>query len=77
MLSKYDRLLELLGDTNHWVVLQESDVRNLIQDVDGSIITGMVTPKNAELIVRMRNQIGQLFEEIQILRDKVSMMDRG
>ena len=76
-MGNYERISELLKNTKNWVLVREADGRNLVQDVEGSIITGMVTPSNAELIVRMRNQMGQILEELQQLRVQLAMMDRG
>lgn len=76
-MSNYDRILELLKKTHPWLVVREADGRNWIQDVEGSIVTGMVQPEIAELIVRLHNQVPMLLKEVQQLRDQVAMMDRG
>jgi len=76
-MSNYGRLLEMLQNTKTWLVVQEADGRNWIQDVEGSIITGLVPSETAELIVRLRNQMPTLLEELQQLRAQVAMMDRG
>ena len=76
-MQDYTKLQELLEGTKTWLVMREADGRHLIQDVEGAIITGMVTPRNAELIVRLRNQMALALEELQQLRATVAMMDRG
>lgn len=59
---------ELLAQTTTWVVVTDSSVYTplyRIEDINGQIIASVRTFEEAELIARMRNQLGTMLQQLQ------------
>lgn len=68
------RIKELINQTDVWVVVQDLDGQNYIQDITGHIITGPLASVDAELITRLRNYFPILLQEVEQSRTNKTMM---